>query len=138
MLEIPGGGDTTTATCEPSAGSWNTERGAKWIVGNYGNTLYNHAETPNTGGHGCMNTTQQKGRLAARSLHSGGVSVLSCDGSVRFVRDGVPASAWQALATRTGGEPFGSESPRPPQLRSLLTRTESCFATANGDAPSVV
>ena len=28
---------------QPSAGDWNSERGGKWIVGNYGNTLYNHA-----------------------------------------------------------------------------------------------
>jgi prepilin-type processing-associated H-X9-DG protein len=104
MLEIPGSGDTTATTCQPSNGVWNTERGAKWIVGNYGNTLYNHAEPPNPLGFDCTNATQQKGRLAARGLHSGGVNVLLCDGAVRFVRDGIPLPAWQALATRAGGE----------------------------------
>ncbi len=109
MLEIPGGGDTTVATCQPSSGSWNTERGAKWIVGNYGNTLYNHAETPNPAGPDCLNATQQKGRLAARSAHAGGVNVLFCDGGVRFVRDGIPAQTWRAMATRAGGEVPGAE-----------------------------
>jgi prepilin-type N-terminal cleavage/methylation domain-containing protein/prepilin-type processing-associated H-X9-DG protein len=109
MLEIPGSGDTTTATCQPSVGTWNTDRGGKWIVGNYGNTLYNHAETPNPVGCDCLNATQQKGRLAARSVHTAGVNVLFCDGGVRYVRDGVPAQAWQAMATRAGGESAGTE-----------------------------
>ncbi len=109
MLEITGSGDTTATTCRPSNGSWNTERGAKWIVGNYGNTLYNHAEPPNPTGFDCTNATQQKGRLAARGDHGGGVNVLLCDGSVRFVRDGVAPPAWRALATRAGGEPADAE-----------------------------
>lgn len=104
MREIPGSGDTTAAACEPPAGSWNTERGGKWIVGNYGNTLYNHADGPNPAAPDCVNATQQKARTAARSLHAGGVNVLLCDGGVRFVPDGVSPPAWRALATRAGGE----------------------------------
>jgi prepilin-type processing-associated H-X9-DG protein len=109
MLEIPGAGDTTAASCQPTNGSWNTQRGAKWIVGNYGNTLYNHAEPPNPPAFDCLNATQQKGRLAARSLHPGGVNVLFCDGSVRFVGDAIRAALWQAAATRAGGEPCSWE-----------------------------
>ncbi|MBP3956395.1 DUF1559 domain-containing protein [Gemmata sp. G18] len=109
MLELPGAGDTTAATCAPANGSWNAERGAKWIVGNYGNTLYNHAETPNPPGCDCLNATQQKGRLAARSAHTGGVNVVLCDGSVRFVRNDIPLAAWRALATRAGGEVAAGE-----------------------------
>ncbi|VTT98745.1 Prepilin-type N-terminal cleavage/methylation domain-containing protein OS=Singulisphaera acidiphila (strain ATCC BAA-1392 / DSM 18658 / VKM B-2454 / MOB10) GN=Sinac_6750 PE=4 SV=1: N_methyl: SBP_bac_10 [Gemmataceae bacterium] len=106
MLELPGSGDTTAATCVPAGGTWNTDRGAKWILGNYGNTLYNHADLPNPAGPDCLNATQQKGRLAARSAHSGGVNVLACDGGVRFVGDAVSLPAWQPLATRSGGEPI--------------------------------
>jgi len=54
-----------------------------------------------------MNATQQKGRIAARSAHANGVNVLACDGSVRFTRDSISFVAWQALATRAGGEPGG-------------------------------
>ena len=44
MREIPGATTPDAAVCAASAaGTWNQERGAKWIVGNYGNTLYNHA-----------------------------------------------------------------------------------------------
>lgn len=109
MLEIPGGGDTTATTCQPANGAWNTERGAKWIVGNYGNTLYNHAEPPNPPGPDCLNATQQKGRLAARSAHAGGANVLLCDGGVRFARDAIAVRAWQAMATRAGGEAVETE-----------------------------
>jgi len=103
MRELPGNPDTTPAACE-SGGTWNPERGAKWIVGNYGNTLYNHADPPNTTAADCTNATQQKGRMAARSNHPGGVVVLYCDGGVRFVADGVAADVWRGLGTRAGGE----------------------------------
>jgi prepilin-type N-terminal cleavage/methylation domain-containing protein/prepilin-type processing-associated H-X9-DG protein len=105
ILERPAGADPTAASCAAGDGTWNPERGAKWILGNYGNTLYNHALTPNPSGiWDCMDIRQQKGRMAARSNHPGGVSVLFCDGGVRFVADGTSPNVWQALATRGGGE----------------------------------
>src|SRR5262245_21369454 len=105
MREIPGGGDTTAAACGAgSAGEWNKERGGKWIVGNYGNTLYNHLLPPNAREWECINSAQQKARGGPRGDHPGGVNVLFCDGSVRFVTDGVNLDAWRALATRAGGE----------------------------------
>ena len=44
--------------------------------------------------------------IAARSNHSGGVNCLLGDGSVRFVRDSVSLSVWQAAASIDGGEVF--------------------------------
>ena len=104
MLELPAAADPTPAACGPVAGTWNGERGAKWVVGNYGNTLYNHAEPPDPAGFDCLNASQQKGRVSARVLHSGGVNLLVCDGSVRVVAVGIDPVAWRALATRAGGE----------------------------------
>jgi prepilin-type processing-associated H-X9-DG protein len=48
--------------------------------------------------------TQQKGRMAARSNHPGGVAVGFADGAVRFVRTGIAPEAWRALGCRAGGE----------------------------------
>jgi prepilin-type N-terminal cleavage/methylation domain-containing protein len=106
MREIPGATTPDVANCAPSGdGFWNHERGAKWIVGNYGNTLYNHALAPNAVEYDCLNATQQKGRMAARSMHHGGVNTVFCDASVRFVTNGVALKVWQAVATRAGREP---------------------------------
>jgi prepilin-type N-terminal cleavage/methylation domain-containing protein len=105
MLEIPGGNDTTPAVCAaPSSGNCYRDRGAKWILGNYGNTLYNHYYTPNAATWDCMNLQQQKALSAARSMHPGGVMVLVCDGSVRFASNAVDQSLWRAVATRRTDE----------------------------------
>ncbi len=105
MREIPLNIDPDSNTCQStSPGSWNYERGAKWIVGNYGNTLYNHALAPNAQSWDCINMTQQKGYVAARSYHQGGVHVLFCDGHITYVGDTVSLATWQALATRAGHE----------------------------------
>ena len=105
MLELSGGSDTSDAACASlSSGSWYAERGAKWITGNYGNTLYNHYYTPNAEQWDCMNMQQQKARTAARSNHRGVVGLLLCDGSARFVANEVSPTVWLALGTRAGGE----------------------------------
>jgi prepilin-type N-terminal cleavage/methylation domain-containing protein len=104
ILLVPGGSDPTPATCDAAAGSWSGQRGAKWIDGHYGNTLYNHFYAPNPKTWDCGNASGNKGLATARSRHPGGVSVLVCDGSVRFVSDTIRMDAWRALATRAGGE----------------------------------
>jgi prepilin-type N-terminal cleavage/methylation domain-containing protein/prepilin-type processing-associated H-X9-DG protein len=105
MLEIPGAADTTPSACDVvSSGAWYAERGAKWIIGNYGNTLYNHYYTPNVPQWDCMNQTQQKALTAARSYHSGGVTVAWADGSVKFIINDIDETAWRAAATRAGRE----------------------------------
>lgn len=38
------------------------------------------------------------------SFHTGGINVLFGDGSVRFVRNNIPASVWVAIGTRAGNE----------------------------------
>ena len=105
VREIPGGGDPTAAACGAGApGGWFTERGGKWILGNYGNTLYNHALPPNAAARDCMNQRQQKARTAARGAHAGGAMLLLCDGHVRFAAAAVDLEVWRAAATRAGGE----------------------------------
>jgi prepilin-type N-terminal cleavage/methylation domain-containing protein/prepilin-type processing-associated H-X9-DG protein len=105
MLQIPGGDDTTPAACaDPGGGVWNAQGGAKWIVGNYGNSLYNHYYPPNVDTWDCLNTQQQKALGTARSAHPGGVNVLLCDGSTHFIANGVAPDVWRALATRAGAD----------------------------------
>jgi prepilin-type processing-associated H-X9-DG protein len=43
------------------------------------------------------------------SFHSNGVNLVFCDGSVRFVNDSVNGDVFDALGSRDGGEPTGTE-----------------------------
>lgn len=105
VRELPFGTDPSDASCgTPSGGDWFVERGGKWILGNYGNTLYNHFAPPNFATWDCMDMRQQKGRMAARSAHPGGAMLLRCDGSVAFHSEQVDLATWRALASRSGGE----------------------------------
>jgi prepilin-type N-terminal cleavage/methylation domain-containing protein/prepilin-type processing-associated H-X9-DG protein len=105
VLEVPGGNDTTPAACESASGTFSGRRGAKWLDGHYGNTLYNHYYPPNPVGRwDCGNASHNKGLSTARSFHTGGVNLLLADGSVRFVSDGIDLPTWRGLSTRNGGE----------------------------------
>lgn len=107
VLEVPGGSDPTPGACAAAAGAWSGQRSAKWIDGHYGNTLYNHFFPPNPPEWDCGNGSHNKGLSTARSTHPGGVNLLLCDGSVRFVTNGISLPTWRALATRAGGEVVG-------------------------------
>jgi prepilin-type N-terminal cleavage/methylation domain-containing protein len=99
------GTDPSPANCVVgAAGSWAGIRGAKWMNGHFGDTLYNHGLTPNSKAFDCGNNSHNAGLTAARSRHVGGVHVLRCDGSVVFVSNSVDGSRWQGFATRSGGE----------------------------------
>ncbi len=73
---------------------------------------YNHTMTPNNQWWDCgingSNFTQA--HVAARSYHSGGVNVGFADGSVRFIKNSIALTAWQALGTRAGGEVISADS----------------------------
>ena len=51
-----------------------------------------------------------RAHLAARSYHPGGVNVGFADGSVRFAKNSVNITTWNALGTRAGGEVVSSDS----------------------------
>ncbi|MGD9647450.1 MAG: DUF1559 domain-containing protein [Pirellulales bacterium] len=104
ILELNSVNVSIAACSSSSSGGWYSQRSAKWILGNYGNTLYNHYFEPNARQWDCMNPPQQKGFLAARSDHVGGVQLLCCDGSTRFIVDAVDLAVWRGLATRAGRE----------------------------------
>jgi prepilin-type N-terminal cleavage/methylation domain-containing protein/prepilin-type processing-associated H-X9-DG protein len=45
----------------------------------------------------------------ARSGHTGGVNACLCDGSVRFIANGIDVTAWHGLWTRAGNEVHSAE-----------------------------
>ncbi len=106
-----GFGTPISASACSSATTWNgsQRRGFTWASGEMRCASYNHFYTPNSKSYDCINndgtTITAFGWKAARSRHSGGVNLLLGDGSVHFIADSVTPQAWQALATRAGGEP---------------------------------
>jgi prepilin-type N-terminal cleavage/methylation domain-containing protein/prepilin-type processing-associated H-X9-DG protein len=46
--------------------------------------------------------------MGARSLHTGGINVARCDGSVSFIPDAIDFVTWNALGTAIGAEVFTS------------------------------
>lgn len=89
-----------------NAAGWRLTRNSTWADGAFTTGLYNHWLTPNSPTADCVRHSNPAWK-AARSRHTGGVNVLLCDGSVRFVRDEVTEAQWRAAATRAGNEPAG-------------------------------
>lgn len=103
---LGGSTPTTPATCG-GGGTDGTQNGNKWINGGYWATAYNHYFLPNTTSWDCINTANNYGLKAARSMHTGGINLMLCDGSVHYVSNAVSLSTWRALGTRSGGEVLG-------------------------------
>lgn len=105
--------DLTVAECASAAagisGYYNAQRGGSWAQGDFRHALYTHYFPPNSKTYDCLRGSDY-GWKGPRSYHPGGVSVLLCDGSARFVKDTVSLPAWQGLATRGGGEVISADS----------------------------
>ena len=78
-------------------------RGYPWREGSIWRTGYNHLLPPNSP---CWRPNGDWWHLVtpASSFHPGGVNMVRCDGSVRFVIDSISPRVWQATGTRAGSE----------------------------------
>jgi prepilin-type N-terminal cleavage/methylation domain-containing protein/prepilin-type processing-associated H-X9-DG protein len=88
---------------ETSTTDADSNGGQNWFNGNFRIALYNHIIPPNkklvkisdvAGANGCHPPT---------SYHPGGVNVLMCDSSVRFVRESVSVNVFEAVGGRKDG-----------------------------------
>jgi prepilin-type N-terminal cleavage/methylation domain-containing protein/prepilin-type processing-associated H-X9-DG protein len=85
--------------------------GCLWHSGYTPQTRYTHVMTPNMyscnyDGGGAGN----RGAHTASSHHPGGVNVLFCDGSVKFLKDTVAPQTWWAIGTKSNGEVVSSDA----------------------------
>ena len=82
--------------------------GAPWLWGGGETTMYNHIDVPNQKG---WQLHPNRSLVPPNSYHqnSGGVNLLMCDGSVRWVNNSISLSTWQAVGTMSGGEELGPD-----------------------------
>jgi prepilin-type processing-associated H-X9-DG protein len=78
--------------------------GVPWILGDNDSTYYYHTQPPN--GRSCRYPPSRMAS-AANSRHVGGVHVLLCDGSVRFVSNSIDLGVWRGVGSRNGNEVLG-------------------------------
>lgn len=83
---------------------WRSDMGGHWLQA-WHMTTYQHVSPPN--GRQCAFPVNRTCTMPASSGHAGGVNVLLCDGSVRFVFDGIHLPTWRALGTRESGDILG-------------------------------
>jgi prepilin-type processing-associated H-X9-DG protein len=92
--------------------------GARWGWGAMSMSLFNTVVPPNSKfapWNSCRNTCGGCGPddsefSNAQSNHPGGVNVMFCDGSVRFIKDSISIQTWMALGTKSNGEVITSDS----------------------------
>jgi len=92
--------------------------GNRWGWGAMSMTLFNTVITPNSKQapfNVCRDSCGTCGPddsifSNAQSNHPGGVNVLMCDGSARFVKDTVNFMTWMQLGTRAAGEVVSADS----------------------------
>ncbi|OWK39401.1 hypothetical protein FRUB_05964 [Fimbriiglobus ruber] len=89
----------------PMTGSTYSWQAFPWNDGSVWRQGYNHLLPPNSG---CFwrNDGASYGLYVRppTSYHPGGVNVMLCDGSVRFVADSIDPDAWTAAGSIAGGE----------------------------------
>lgn len=76
--------------------------GAPWMNGQH---TYLHTNVPNA--RSCGFFLINRASMPPSSRHTGGVQMLLCDGSVRFVTENIDLLTWRAIGTRNGGEVLG-------------------------------
>jgi prepilin-type N-terminal cleavage/methylation domain-containing protein/prepilin-type processing-associated H-X9-DG protein len=84
-----------------------------WAMGRcYHGACVNMLMPPNwsTNGADCGEYQAHGGMFSSRSRHPGGVNVLFCDGSVKFIKSSISLQTWWALGSRAMGEVVSADS----------------------------
>ncbi|MDR3635995.1 MAG: DUF1559 domain-containing protein [Isosphaeraceae bacterium] len=92
-----------------------TGRGEHWGCGAMGYSLFNTVYPPNSTKWSacrmdCCAQAEHAHYQNANSNHSGGVNVLMCDGSVKFIKSSIGWNIWWGLGTISLGEVIAADS----------------------------
>ena len=125
MAEITDGTSNTMMAAEVLQGRTDDLRGFTWWGGAAGFTAWMPPNStlpdvitggicrPQTNPRMPCTTTSTATRprmMGARSVHTGGLNVALCDGSVRFVPNTITHPVWMAASTSQGGEVIGLDN----------------------------
>jgi prepilin-type N-terminal cleavage/methylation domain-containing protein/prepilin-type processing-associated H-X9-DG protein len=101
---LPANDLSPAAACDSATPTYNYT-GDEYFRGFLWTCWYTHTVPPNYKKNDCVRSVGlDKGHLAARSYHTGGVNVGRVDGSVSFVRDTIDPTTWRSFGTRAGNE----------------------------------
>ena len=105
---------SATSTSPPGSANQPRTGGTNWVFGHPGQGCAEATTIVPMNTHAYVATTEpdywmKSGLYAFRSVHAGGVNFVFCDGSVKFVRDGVSLPNYKALGSRAGGEVIGGD-----------------------------
>ena len=81
----------------------NYDNAGSYVGANSGPSIYESPQIIHPPNSAVGHTDQM------HSQHTGGANVLFGDGSVRFIRDGIPLSLFRDLSSRNGGEVVGGD-----------------------------
>jgi prepilin-type N-terminal cleavage/methylation domain-containing protein len=102
-------GDTVIAPeCDNRASTAYLYRGKQYYRGIVVATYYSHTLTPNSRLRDCIRSGVDRGHLASRSYHPGGIQFVLGDGSARFVSNSVDEAVWRAVGSKGGSEVIGN------------------------------
>jgi prepilin-type N-terminal cleavage/methylation domain-containing protein/prepilin-type processing-associated H-X9-DG protein len=108
LLDYPDNPDWWNSSCDSLditdlSRQANSDIGQYWMEGSHSSSSYYHTNLPNK-----RSCKKPGGRVAtlAGSAHSNGVNIVLCDGSVRFIGNGISLYSWRCLGSRNLGEVF--------------------------------
>lgn len=99
------------ANCEGNKGDHLSSNGWGFLGANYTQTIFNTVAGPNWRYPTCIATgppgysSDRDGIYPSRSFHPGGSQHALGDGSVRFISETIQWDLYQALGSKSGGEP---------------------------------
>jgi prepilin-type N-terminal cleavage/methylation domain-containing protein/prepilin-type processing-associated H-X9-DG protein len=109
--------DATYIACQSinpaTATPLTSKQGYSWVMGEMCCSTYNHVSKPNSlscAGQPFPGTMANMAMdVPPSSLHTNGVNVTMCDGSVHFINNGISLETWRSLGSRNGQEYVGTD-----------------------------
>jgi prepilin-type N-terminal cleavage/methylation domain-containing protein/prepilin-type processing-associated H-X9-DG protein len=90
--------------------SQQNDRNSYWAAGRMAQGPIASMLTPPNSPAADCDINSGTGMFAMRSRHPGGINILMCDGSVRFVKNSINPLTWWALGTKASGEVISADS----------------------------